>query len=114
VYLLIGILALQAAFGRGGETTGKEGAIQQIAAQPFGEFALAVIGIGLLAYAAWRILCGVMDLEHEGDRPTGLAKRIGYFASGAVYASAGVFALRLLTGNGGGGGNGAASMTARP
>jgi hypothetical protein len=114
VYLLIGILALKAAFGRGGETTGKEGAIQQIAAQPFGEFALAVIGIGLLAYAAWRILCGVMDLEHEGDRPTGMAKRIGYFLSGAVYASAGIYALKLLTGNGSGsGGDGTASMTAR-
>ena len=113
VYLMIGLLALKAAFQQGGETTGKEGAIGRIAQQPFGEFALAVVGVGLLAYAAWRLLCGAMDLEHEGDRPTGLAKRIGYVVSGALYASAGVFAFKLLTGNGGGQGDGAATWTAR-
>ena len=75
---------------------------------------LTIVGVGLLAYAAWRLLCGAMDLEHEGDRPTGLAKRIGYVASGALYASAGMFALKLLTGNGGGSGDdGAATWTSR-
>jgi hypothetical protein len=113
VYLLIGLLALKTAFREGGETTDRDGAIQYIAGQPFGEVALVIIGVGLLAYAAWRILCGAMDLEHEGDRPTGLAKRLGYFASGALYASAGLFALKLLTGDGGRKGNGAAHWTAR-
>ena len=77
VYLLIGLLALKAAFHQGGETTDRQGAMQRIAAQPFGEYALVFLGVGLLAYAVWRLLCGVMDLEHEGDKPTGLAKRIG-------------------------------------
>jgi hypothetical protein len=113
VYLLIGLLALKAAFGQGGQTTDRDGVLQYIAAQPFGEAALIVIGIGLLAYAAWRVLCGAMDLEHEGDKPTGLAKRIGYFVSGGLYASAGFFAFKLLTGNGGAKGNGAATWTAR-
>jgi hypothetical protein len=113
VYLLIGLLALKAAFGQGGETTDKQGVLQRIAGQPFGEIALTIIGLGLLAYALWRILCGVFDLEHEGDKPKGLAKRIGYFASGALYASAGILAFKLLTGNGGGGGNGTATWTAR-
>jgi hypothetical protein len=54
-----------------------------------------------------------MDLEHEGDKPTGLAKRIGYLVSGALYASAGVFAFKLQTHNGGGQCDGAATWTAR-
>jgi hypothetical protein len=114
VYLLIGILALKTAFREGGETTDKEGAIQHIASGPFGEFALAVVGVGLLAYAAWRFMSAFLDLEYAGDRPTGLAKRIGYFASGAVYTSAGWFALKLSMGNGAqGGGDGTATWTAR-
>jgi uncharacterized membrane protein YidH (DUF202 family) len=115
VYLLIGVLALKTAFREGGETTDKEGAIEHIASGPFGEFALAIVGVGLLAYAAWRFLSAFMDLEHQGERPTGVAKRLGYFASGAIYTSAGWFALKLLTGNGGQGGSeqGAATWTAR-
>jgi hypothetical protein len=113
VYLLIGLLALKAAFHQGGERTDRQGAMERIAAQPFGEYALVFLGVGLLAYAGWRLLCGVMDLEHEGDKPTGLAKRIGYLGSGALYASAGVFAFKLLTGNGGGQSEGAANWTAR-
>src|SRR5688572_29392890 len=91
VYLLIGVLALKTAFREGGETTDKEGAIEHIASGPFGEVALAIIGVGLLAYAAWRFLAAFLDLEHFGDRPTGIAKRLGYFASGAIYTSAGWF-----------------------
>lgn len=113
VYMLIGILALKTAFREGGETTNKEGAIEHIAGQPFGEIALAIIGVGLLAYAAWRLMTAALDTEHKGDRPTGLAKRIAYVASGLLYASAGLFALKLLTGNGASKGDGAATWTAR-
>lgn len=112
VYLFIGVLAFMAAFGgAGGETTGREGAISRIAAQPFGEFLLAAIAVGLFAYAAWRMLCAFADVEGEGSDSKGLAKRVGYFFSGFFYGAAGVYALQLLIGFGsrGGGGGGAQS-----
>ena len=114
VYILVGVLALMAAFSEGGETTDQKGAIQRIAAQPFGEFALLVIGIGLLAYAFWRFVCAFSDTEHEGNDGKGIAKRVGYFASGSVYTTIAIFALRTFAGDPtGGGGGGAQSWTGK-
>ncbi|HYO80786.1 MAG TPA: DUF1206 domain-containing protein [Bryobacteraceae bacterium] len=113
VYLLIGVLALMTAFGEGGETTDSKGAVGRIAEQPFGEFALAVIGIGLLAYSLWRIMCAFLDVEHEGSGARGMGKRAFYLFSGIAYATTGLYALKLLTGNGASSGDGTASMTAK-
>jgi hypothetical protein len=113
VYVLIGILALLVALGEGGETTGSKGAVARIASQPFGEFALAVIGVGLLAYALWRFICAFRDSEHEGSDAKGMSKRAGYVFSGAVYTSTAFYALQLLAGNGGSGGDQTQTWTAR-
>ena len=90
VYFLVGILALLAAFGQGGETTDKKGAVSNIANQPFGEFALVVIGIGLLAYALWRYMCAVNDADREGSSAKGLGKRVSHFFSGIIHTSLGI------------------------
>src|SRR5688572_3842798 len=105
VYSLTGILAFKLETGNGGETTDSKGVISRIAGQPFGEVAVAVIAVGLLAYAAWRFVCAFGDSDKDGSGAKGLAKRAGYFFSALFHASAGIFAFRLLTGNGGGGGN---------
>jgi hypothetical protein len=113
VYILIGALAFMAALHEGGETTDHHGVIHRVAGQPFGEFALIVIAIGLIGYALWRILCAVTDCEGEGTDLKGLGKRVGYLASGLVYSGVSLYAIRLLTGNGGGSGDQARSWTAR-
>lgn len=113
VYLLIGVLALMSAFSNGGETTGKQGAVRRIAEQPFGEFALAVIAVGLFAYAFWRVLCAFANVEGERHDYKGAAKRVGYFISAVVYGGLAMSAIRLLTGNGGEGGDQTQPMTAR-
>jgi hypothetical protein len=46
VYALIGILAIMAALTTGGETTGTEGVLHTIAAQPFGRIILTLIVVG--------------------------------------------------------------------
>jgi hypothetical protein len=112
VYLLIGILALMTAFGQGGETTDQKGVLNRVAAQPFGEVALTVIGIGLLAYALWRLLCAFANAEGEPSDAKGWAKRGGYFVSALVYGGLGWSAFKVVRGSGSSG-NQTESLTAR-
>lgn len=113
VYLLIGTLALLAAFQEGGETTDQTGIIHKIATKPFGEFLLFAIGIGLLAYAAWRFLCAFVDSENKGDGKEGMAKRAGYFGSGVIHASLAIAALKLAIGSPSASGSSAQSWSAK-
>src|SRR5438105_15640154 len=66
VYALIGILALQAAFGIGGDVTDVEGALVRIIAAPFGRFLLRVVALGLVGYAAWRFVQAAFDPQNKG------------------------------------------------
>jgi hypothetical protein len=77
VYLLVGVLALMAALHEGGETTDQRGVMHRVAEQPFGGLALAVIAMGLFAYALWRFLCAIRDCEREGSDASGIGKRAG-------------------------------------
>ena len=105
VYGLVGILAFRLAFGMGGgETTGAQGAIQEIAGAPWGKLVLVLVAIGLLGYAAWRLVQGVLDVDNAGTDGKGLAKRAGYVGSGLIHASLAFYAFSLATGTGGGGG----------
>jgi hypothetical protein len=103
VYAIVGVLAVQAAVGPGGQTTDTKGALGAIAAQPFGKFLLALLTIGLIGYVVWQFVQAIQDPEHKGDDPEGLAKRLGYGISGLVYAGLALSAIRLLMGSGGGG-----------
>jgi hypothetical protein len=114
VYGLIGILALRLAFGMGGgETTDVQGALQEIAGAPWGKLLLLAIALGLLGYAAWRFVQGVLDVDDAGTDAEGLAKRVGYAGSGVIHAGLALAAFSLATGGGGGDGNGEQAMTAR-
>ena len=123
VYLIVGGLAFLAATGRGGGTTDTRGALQSLLSQPFGRVLLALAALGLLGYALWRVLMGVRDPERGGSgdgRKQALARRAGYFASGAANLGLAAFAGGLALpgviptpGGGGGGGDGARDWTAR-
>lgn len=106
VYGVIGILAFQAAFGAGGQTTDTRGALREIVQQPFGRILLGIIGIGLLGYVLWRFVQAGLDPEGKGSDAKGIVKRIGYAASGFAYAGLALAAFQILTGSGSGGGGG--------
>jgi hypothetical protein len=115
VYGLVGVLALRLAFGMsGGEATGAEGALQEIGAAPWGRLFLVVVAIGLLGYAAWRLVQGTLDVEGAGRDAEGLVKRAGFVGSGVIHAGLAVYALAIV-GNSGGrdGGGGEQAWTAR-
>lgn len=114
VYGLIGVLAVMAATGSGGETSDSRGVLHTIAGGPFGQILIGAVAIGLFGYALWRFIQALVDPDHKGSDAEGLVKRVGYFISGVLYAGLGLAAARLLLGNGGsGGGNSADTWTAK-
>lgn len=110
LYLLVGGLTSWAAFGSGGEKTGSEGAMKFILRQPFGQILLCILVAGLACYVFWRMYQAFGDPEDKGEDGSGIARRIGYFSSGAFYALIIFTAISMLIGqspsSGGGGGGG--------
>jgi hypothetical protein len=98
VSLIVGILALIAAFGRGGGTTGSKGALQTLLTQPLGEVLLAAVTLGLFGFALWRALQSLLDADGRGTGAKAIAGRVGQAVSAIIYLGLGVFALGLLLG----------------
>jgi len=96
VYITVGFLAIQAAFGLGGGTTDVRGALRAIRHAPFGTVSLLIIATGLLGYAAWRIVSAITDAERRGDAPTSIALRLGEAFRGFVYGALGAWSLKYL------------------
>ncbi|HUQ34622.1 MAG TPA: DUF1206 domain-containing protein [Pyrinomonadaceae bacterium] len=96
VYIVVGALATLAAFGMGGETTDLRGALREIERKPFGKVMLIVVAFGLIGYVLWRWLQALADTDGKGTKLKGVAIRIGYFASGAVYAGLAYTAAKIL------------------
>lgn len=114
IYLIMGLLALRAAIQRGGQQpTNTQGALEVILREPFGRFLLAIVAVGLLGYALWRLTEAFFDPEHLGARPKGALTRVGYAISGLAYGGLAYTAWRLVTGAAIHRGNWAAAWTAR-
>lgn len=98
VYVVIGVLAIKLALGDGGKAADQQGAMRTIADQPLGTMLLAIVAVGLLGYASWRLLRaalgGTQGQDDLKDRIDGLASGISY---GILFAAA----IRILAGSGG-------------
>ncbi|MDH6629537.1 hypothetical protein M2271_007373 [Streptomyces sp. LBL] len=55
IYLLVGVLALQIAFGDSKQQADRGGALAELAEKPFGAVLLWALGIGLVGMALWRL-----------------------------------------------------------
>ncbi len=97
VYLIIGILALQAAIGSGGKTTDSKGAFVSIASKPFGEVLLWVLAVGLLGYAMWKCIQGIKDPEKKGNGTKEIFLRIGFVGSGIVHVFLAYNAVQIIS-----------------
>jgi hypothetical protein len=96
VYLVIGLLAIQTAFSRGGKLTTSQGALYTIAKQPFGFLLLSVLVIGLIGYACWQLVRTVFDPENMGHQLKGIFTRIGYLFMASIYIGMCTSAIRIL------------------
>jgi hypothetical protein len=101
IYAIIGVLAIKLALGSGGETTNQQGALAEIAKQPFGKTLLIFTAIGLAGYAIWRLVRAAVGHGPEATDDT--KERIDGVASGIGYLSLFITAASILIGSGSGG-----------
>ena len=104
IYAIIGVLALEVAFGTGGKTTNQKGALAEIAQQPGGKILLVLMAIGLFGYAFWRLLRAAVG--HGPEETDDGKERLKGLASGLAYMSLFITCLSILFGSGGSGGSG--------
>ena len=108
LYLIIGIFALLAALD---STRAKDShrSLEALLSQPFGYVLVGLVVAGLLAFAAWRVLQAIRDVDHHGKDMKGWIIRAGLLAGGVANGALAFFALGLLvsgirsSGNSGGG-----------
>jgi hypothetical protein len=102
VYLIAGFLALSIAAKASGwaastSTTGTQeasptGAIKTVAGSRGGTMLLWVLAIGMLLYAAWRVVSALLP---GGTGAKAWARRIGYVASAVMYTTFAISAIGL-------------------
>ena len=83
IYLLIGVIALQMAFGDAARSASQQGAFHAVASQPFGAVLLWIIAAGLVGYALWQLIAAFQ--VHEEDSTKKLGKRALYLVKTGVY-----------------------------
>src|SRR3954469_21849920 len=97
---LVGVLALKLALGSGGHATSREGALRQVAQQPFGKVVLIALAAGFAAYALWRLIQGFAT---QGDDKKKWGKRLGGLGRAAIYGALTFSAVKIVLGAGGSG-----------
>lgn len=99
VHLLIAWLAVQLALGQQTAAASQQGALHELARQPFGSVLLWVVAVGLFALAVWQLTEAVWGHTREDGVKRAL-KRVGSAARAVVYAVIGYSALRIAVGAG--------------
>jgi hypothetical protein len=99
LHLVIGVLAVRAAFGFGGRITDARGAMEILGATSFGGVLLFAIGTGFAAYALWSFFRAVLDVDHRGRSVLAVLSRIGMGGAGIIQVILSVLSFKLLTGH---------------
>lgn len=114
LYCLVGVLAVQVAFGgTSSQQASQSGALQTLAQQPGGTFLVALVGVGLIAYAAWRLMQFLTEKGSEDSDAKNAVMRASYIVRAVVYTALAFLAFSTAFGSGGGGGNSQQTLTAR-
>ena len=104
VHLLVAWLALQLAWGGGGQSADQSGAMATLAQQPFGKPLLWVLALGLLALAVWQaaeVLRWRSGWSASGEARNQALKKSGKaVAKALLFLALAVLAMRFATGGG--------------
>lgn len=101
LYVILGLLAVQVAFGHGGAKASQRGAIEAVARQPLGRVLLVFVAIGVACHAAWRLLLAWRGEPGADDDGKSVAKRAANVGRALIYSSFTVAAVSLAISGGG-------------
>jgi hypothetical protein len=88
LFIVIGGIALGVVFRHRGRFVDTTGALETLAAEPFGVAALLIFAIGGAAHGTWNILRGIADVDGLGGKWHGIVLR-------CISAGVGIFYLGL-------------------
>jgi hypothetical protein len=99
VYVLIGWLALQLAWGDRSGKPSSSGALRELAQQPFGGVLIWVVSIGMFLLALWQLLeAGFGHRDEDGKKR--IAKRLASAGKAVVYVVIGFSGVKIAIGSG--------------
>jgi hypothetical protein len=98
VHLTIAWLAIQLALGNSSGNASRNGALTQLAQQPFGRFVVWVIAIGMVFLVAWKLLEAFIDSQTEDGAKAWLKPAVSV-GKAIVYGTLGVSAFHTATGS---------------
>jgi NADH:ubiquinone oxidoreductase subunit 6 (subunit J) len=110
VHLTIAWLAIQLATGNSSGSASRNGALHQLAQQPFGKFIVWVVAIGMLLLVLWKLLEAYVDHQNEDGAKAWLKVTLDV-GKAIVYGTLGVSAFHTATGSKSS--NSATSMTSK-
>ncbi len=100
LYAIIGISALLLSIGEGGKLLDGEQAAGEVKRQPYGDWLLVALGVGLACYGLWRFAQGALGHGKPGDdNKKVIVKRIGRAASGVTHMAFAVSAFQAGRGS---------------
>jgi hypothetical protein len=99
IYIVVGALAVQIAFGKDGKEADRQGALQAVARTPGGTALLWLLAIGLAGMAVWRFGEAVWgQTGPDGGKAT---KRLASLARGVFYSAVCASTVAFVAGAGG-------------
>ena len=112
VYLVVAWLAVQMAFGDTSGSASSDGALHQVARQPFGQVLLWAIAGGMFLLVVWRLLEAAFGYRDE-DGGKRLGKRLMSLGKAILYGSLAYSAVKIVIGADSSKGSGSDSATAK-
>jgi hypothetical protein len=99
VHLTIAWLGIQLALGDHSGAASRNGALKQLAQQPFGRVVVWVVALGMFLLVVWKLLEAFVDLGTE-DGAKKVLKPVTNVFKAVVYGTLGVSAVHVATGSG--------------
>ncbi len=98
VHLTIAWLGIQLAFGDHSGSASRNGALKQLAQQPFGKVVVWVVAVGMFLLVLWKLLEAFIDFTIEDGAKKAIKPATNVFKA-IVYGTLGVSAVHVATGS---------------
>lgn len=98
VHLTIAWLAIQLALGDHSGSASRNGALRQLAQQPFGRVVVWVVALGMVLLVIWKLLEAFVDSQNEDGAKAWLKPAVNV-GKAIVYGTLGVSAFHTATGS---------------